>query len=147
MQYFYLILAFLCGAVYPIQGSLNGKLLTQVGHPIITAIVSFIVGLIGLLAFGIANKIPWSQFSAIRTAPWYTLLGGLLGAFYISTVVIILPRLGMVLTFSLIIAGQIVLSIIIDHFGLLGNAVKEISLGKTAGIILLIVAIFIIRKY
>lgn len=147
MQYFYLILAFLFGAIYPIQGSLNGKLLLQVGHPIITAIISFLAGLIGLLILGVANKIPWNQFLAIKNTPWYALTGGLLGAFYVATVVVILPRLGMVLTFSLIIAGQIIISIIIDHFGLLGNAVKEITLGKSIGILMLIISIIIIRKF
>jgi bacterial/archaeal transporter family-2 protein len=147
MQYVYLILAFLCGAIYPIQGSLNGKLLNNVGNPIITAIISFLAGLIGLVVLGIVNRIPWSQFSAIKTTPWYTLTGGLLGAFYVATAVIILPRLGMVLTFSLIIAGQITLSIIIDHFGLLGNPVRLISFGKIAGVLLLGIAVFLIRKY
>ena len=147
MQYIYFILAFLCGAVYPIQGSFNGRLLTHVGHPIITAIISFIVGLIGLIAVAVINRVPWSQISEAKNVPWYAWTGGLLGAFYISTVVIVLPRLGMVMTFSLIIAGQIVLSILMDHFGLLGNAVKEISLGKVAGLLLLVLGIILIRKY
>jgi bacterial/archaeal transporter family-2 protein len=147
MQYIYFILAFLCGAIYPIQGSMNGRLLTHVAHPIITAIVSFLVGLLGLILYGIVTKVPWQQTAEIKNAPFFSLLGGLLGAFYVGTVVIILPRLGMVLTFSLIIAGQIVLSLIIDHFGLLGNAVRQISLGKMLGVILLGISIFIIRKF
>jgi bacterial/archaeal transporter family-2 protein len=147
MQYIFLILAFLCGAIYPIQGSLNGKLLSYTGNSIITAIISFLAGLFGLIVVGFLNKIPWQQAFAVKNAPWYTLTGGLLGAFYVATVVIVLPRLGMVLTFSLIVAGQIVLSVIMDHFGLLGNAIREISLGRTAGLILLVIAIILIRKY
>lgn len=147
MQYVYFFLAFLCGAIYPVQGSMNGRLLTHVGHPIITAIISFLVGLIGLFLYGIATNVPWQQTTEIKNAPFFSLLGGLLGAFYVGTVVIILPRLGMVLTFSLIIAGQIILSLIIDHFGLMGNAIRQISLGKILGVLLLGISIFIIRKF
>jgi bacterial/archaeal transporter family-2 protein len=147
MQYIYLILAFLCGAIYPIQGSMNGRLLTYTGNSILTAIISFLVGLVGLISLGIVKKVAWNQLLLTQSAPWWTFLGGLLGAFYVATVVIVLPRLGMVLTFSLIIAGQIVISVAMDHFGFLGNAVREISIGKIAGLILLGFSIFLIRKY
>jgi bacterial/archaeal transporter family-2 protein len=146
MQYIFFILAFLCGAIYPIQGSLNGKLLTHTGNSILTAIISFLAGLIGLIIFGLINKTPWSQIMAAKNAPWYAFTGGLLGAFYVATVVLVLPRLGMALTFSLIVAGQIVISVIMDHFGLLGNPVREISLGKLVGLVLLVVAVVLIRN-
>jgi bacterial/archaeal transporter family-2 protein len=147
MQYFFYILAFLCGAIYPIQGSFNGKLLSHVGSPIITAIISFLAGLAGLVILGFVNKVHWQQLLLVKNAPWYAWTGGLLGAFYVATVVIVLPRLGTVLTFSLIVAGQLVLSIIMDHFGLLGNTVRELSLGRLAGIVLLVIGIVLIRKF
>jgi bacterial/archaeal transporter family-2 protein len=147
MQYFYLFLAFLCGAIYPIQGSMNGRLLTHTDSSILTAIISFFVGLIGLVTLGIFKKTDWQLLAKLSEAPWWALLGGLLGAFYVSTVVIILPRLGMALTFSLIVAGQIALSVLMDHFGLLGNEVRQISFGKTIGLILLVIAVFLIRKF
>ncbi len=146
MQYIYFILAFLCGAIYPIQGSLNGKLLTVTGNSIITAIISFLAGLAGLIAFGFINKTPWQAILAAKSAPWYTFTGGILGAFYVATVVIVLPRLGMAMTFSLIVAGQIVLSVIMDHYGLLGNPIRQISIGRLIGLFLLLIAVILIRK-
>lgn len=147
MQYIFYILAFLCGAIYPIQGSFNGRLLTHVGSPIITAIISFLAGLVGLIVLAFVNRVQFHQLLLVKNAPWYAWTGGLLGAFYVATVVIVLPRLGMVLTFSLIVAGQLVLSIIMDHFGLLGNTIRELSLGRLAGIILLVIGIVLIRKF
>ncbi len=96
--------------------------------------------------YGFFNKIPWLQILAAKNAPWYTFAGGLLGAFYVATVVLVLPRLGMALTFSLIVAGQIVISVIMDHFGLLGNPIREISLGKLIGLALLVVSVILIRN-
>jgi transporter family-2 protein len=147
MQIIYVILAILCGAIYPIQGSVNGKLINYVGHPIITAIISFFVGLTSLIVIGFLGKVPWHQAIAAKNAPWYAWTGGLFGAFYIATVVLVIPRLGMALTFSLIVAGQIALSIIFDHFGLLGNPVREISFGRFVGVLFLVAAIVLIRKY
>jgi transporter family-2 protein len=147
MQYIFYILAFLCGAIYPIQGSFNGRLLTHVGSPIITAIISFLAGLVGLIVLAFVNRIQFNQLLLVKNAPWYAWTGGLLGAFYVATVVIVLPRLGMVLTFSLIVAGQLVLSIIMDHFGLLGNTIRELSLGRLSGIVLLVIGIVLIRKF
>ncbi len=146
MQYIYLILAFLCGAIYPIQGSMNGRLLNYTGNSILTAIISFLVGLIGLVSLGVYKKVDWVQLTTIKDAPWWAFLGGILGAFYVATVVVILPRLGMALTFSLIVAGQITLSVILDHFGLLGNPVRQLSIGRLIGLVLLVVAVVLIRK-
>jgi bacterial/archaeal transporter family-2 protein len=146
MQYIYLILAFLCGAIYPIQGSMNGRLLTYTGNSILTAIISFLVGLIALVTLGVFKKVDWVQLTTLKDAPWWAFLGGILGAFYVATVVVILPRLGMALTFSLIVAGQITLSVILDHFGLLGNPVRQLSIGRFIGLVLLVVAVVLIRK-
>jgi transporter family-2 protein len=71
----------------------------------------------------------------------------LLGTFFVAGIVMLLPRLGVVLAFSLVIAGQMLASIVFDQFGWLGVAVKEISMGKIAGVILLIIAVVLIRKY
>ena len=147
MQIIYIILAILCGAIYPIQGSVNGKLINYVGHPIITAVISFLVGLTSLILIGILGKVPWNQAIAAKNAPWYAWTGGLFGAFYIATVVLVIPRLGMALTFSLIVAGQIALSIIFDHYGLLGNPIREMTLGRLIGVLFLIAGIVFIRKY
>ena len=65
-----------------------------------------------------------------RQTPWWVWTGGLLGTFFVAGIVILLPKLGVVLAFSLVIAGQMVASILFDQFGWLGVAVREISLGK-----------------
>ena len=94
------------------------------------------------------TKIPVSQvITSAKTAPWYLWLGGLLGAYYVSTVIVIMPRLGVALTFGLIIAGQMFVSLILDHFGWLGVPVKPISWGKVAGALLLIAGVVVIRKF
>jgi transporter family-2 protein len=119
----------------------------MVGGPVVSALVSFSVGTIGLLLYlVIARQI---DFNAIpfRQTSWWMWIGGLLGAFFVAGIVILLPRLGVALSFSLVIAGQMAIAILFDHFGWMGTTVREISLGKIAGALLLIAGVFLIRKF
>ena len=59
----------------------------------------------------------------------------------------LLPRLGVVLSFSLVLAGQMFAAILFDQYGFLGLAVREISPGKIIGAVLLIAGVILIRKY
>ena len=147
MQYFFIFLAFLCGVVFPTQAGLNGKMTKLVESPILAAFLSFLTGLITLGIYAVVVRIPLKQLTYAQNAPWYVWLAGVLGAFYVSTVVMLIPRLGVAFTFGLIVAGQMAISMVLDHFGLFDLPVKPISLGKIIGAILLIVAVILIRKF
>ena len=74
-------------------------------------------------------------------------IGGLLGAFFVAATVTLVPRLGVAMTFSLIVAGQMIVTLIIDHYGLLGVPVKEVNLARIAGIVLIAGGVVLIRKF
>ncbi|HEX6278510.1 MAG TPA: DMT family transporter, partial [Pyrinomonadaceae bacterium] len=84
---------------------------------------------------------------AAKEAPAIAWVGGLLGAFFVASAVTLVPRLGVAMTFSLIIAGQMLVTLVIDHFGLLGVPVKEVSLPRVAGILLITAGVIVIRKF
>ncbi len=140
-------MALISGAILPIQATINFRLSKNVGGPIIAAFISFAVGTIGLLLYLIISK----QFNfrelVAQPSPWWIWIGGLLGVFYVIGIVILVPRLGVALAFSLVIAGQTITAIIFDQFGWLGVAVREISLGKIIGALLLIAGVVLIRKF
>lgn len=148
MSYYAFIgLALLCGAVFPIQAGLNGKVTKLVGNPILTSAVSVSVGLASILIYAIVTRTAFQPLVSIKEAPWYVWTAGVLGAFYVSAVIVIVPRLGFTLTFGLIVTGQILVSVLFDHFGVLDNPVKEITIGKAIGVGLLLVAVLMIRKF
>lgn len=66
--------------------------------------------------------------NTIKGVRWWMLAGGLFGAFYIFTTIFASPKIGFANMFSLVICGQIILAILFDHFGLLGNDVHLITL-------------------
>jgi len=70
-----------------------------------------------------------------------------LGAIFVTATVLLLPRLGVAMTFSLVIAGQMLITLVIDHFGLLGVPVKEISLARVLGVVLIVAGTILIRKF
>ena len=71
----------------------------------------------------------------------------MIGAFYVAAITFIVPTLGTALTFALIIAGQLLAAMVIDHYGWLGMSVHEITAGRIAGAVLLIAGVILIQKY
>jgi len=111
-----------------------------------SAFVSFAVGTVALMLFLIVSGQFKFEFVSSQS-PWWIWTGGLLGTFFVAGIVILLPRLGVVLSFSLVLAGQMFAAILFDQFGWMGVAVREISMGKIIGALLLIVGVVLIRKY
>lgn len=145
--YFYILLALAAGAMMPTQAATNNKMALVVGSPILSAFISFLVGTIALFAYVVASGIPLANIATAKAAPAIAWIGGLLGAFFVTATVTLVPRLGVAISFSLIIAGQMIVTLIIDHFGLLGVPVKEVSLARIGGILLISAGVILIRKF
>ena len=145
--YFYLLIALLAGAMMPTQAATNNKMAAFVDSPVLAAFISFFVGTIALLAYLLLTGIPLANITGVREAPAIAWAGGLLGAFFVAASVTLVPRLGVALTFSLIIAGQMIVTLVIDHFGLLGVEVKPVNWPRMAGIILITGGVVLIRRF
>lgn len=141
------LLTVITGGILPIQAGINSKLSKVVGSPVIAALISFLVGTLALLLYLAITRRDIVQWSGIRSAPLWLFAGGLIGAFYVAIITLIVPGLGAALTFSLVVAGQLLAALVIDHNGWLGMAAREISLGRVLGVLLLIAGVLLIRKY
>ncbi|HVQ55139.1 MAG TPA: DMT family transporter [Pyrinomonadaceae bacterium] len=146
-SYLYILIALLAGAMMPTQAATNNKMAVVVESPILAALLSFLVGTIALFAYALLTGESISNLGLAKNAPPIAWVGGLLGAFFVAAAVTLVPRLGVAMTFSLIIAGQMIVTLIIDHFGLLGVPVKEISFARIAGILLITSGVILIRRF
>lgn len=146
-NYFYILLALAAGLAMPTQAAINNKLAEHTHSPVLAAFVSFTVGTVALFLYIVATGIPLSNLLSAKNAPAIAWTGGLLGAVFVAAAVILVPKLGVALTFSLIIAGQMVITLVIDHFGFLGVPVKEISLVRLFGVTLITIGVVLIRKF
>ena len=146
--YLYILLAVVAGAMMPTQAATNNKMAVVLGNsPILAAFISFFIGTAALFIYVIASGTPLGDIAAAKSAPPIAWIGGVLGAFFVTATVILVPRLGVAMTFSLIIAGQMIVTLIIDHYGLLGVPVKEISIARIGGILLITAGVVLIRKF
>ncbi len=138
-------MAFLAGAFLPIQAGLNSKLGRAVESPLHASMFSFIVGTVGMIVYILLARQTFS-WEGIREAPTYVWVGGLMGAFYVTVIILAFPRLGPGLTFGLVVGGQMIISILSEHYNVLVTQQQPISLMKIAGIVLVITGVIIIRR-
>lgn len=146
-MYFLIILAVVSGAVLPIQAALNAKMGKAVGDPVYAAFISFVVGSVGLLIYSLITRVDLTQISNASTVDWSVWTAGLLGAFYVAAVIILVPKIGAALTFGLVIAGQLTFSLLLDHYGLLGLTVHQFNWQRLMGILLIIGGVLLIRSF
>ncbi|MBX3291799.1 MAG: DMT family transporter [Acidobacteria bacterium] len=144
---FFIVLALVAGIMVPLQGAVNNKLAGALESPILASFISFVIGTLSLLVFVIVSGTGFSGLASAKNASAVAWTGGLLGAFFVTASVVSIPKLGVALTFSLIVASQMLVTIIIDHYGLLDVPVKEASLPRIAGVLLIIVGVVLIRRY
>ena len=147
LQFLYILLAVIAGAVLPLQAGLNVQLGKSVNQPIFAAFASFLIGSLGLLVYLFILKVDFSSVSQTRSVSPWVWIAGILGAFYVAAVIILAPRLGTALTFSLVVTGQMVISLILDHYGLLGLPVKHINWQRLVGVAFLITGVLLIRRF
>lgn len=145
----YYLLALISGTFITTQVGINGKLLPFAQSPILTSLFSFVVGTIGLgivyIAAICSRQELWPNLQVITQSSWWMWTGGLFGAFYIFSTVVCLPKIGVANMLSLVVAGQLILAIVFDHFGILVNSVHAITPQRSIGVILLIVSVYLIQ--
>lgn len=147
MVWIFVLLALVAGAVLPVQVALNARLGSALGAPIYGALTNFLVGSVGLLVFFLATRTPIPAPARATALPPSAWLGGALGAFYVLMTVVLVPRLGTALTFGLVIVGQLVVSLVLDHFGLFGLSVHRANVGRVLAVLLVVVGVALFRRY
>jgi bacterial/archaeal transporter family-2 protein len=147
-NFYYMLLAFIAGVGFTTQAGLNGKLSTNLGSPVLTTLVSFIVAAIGLaIAYLLlvclhAQSVPTME--NIQQCRWWMWIGGLFGALLIFTTIFATPKIGFANMFSLVLLGQLLIAVVFDHVGFLGTF-HSLTLLRGIGIVLLIVSVYIIQ--
>ena len=135
----------LAGAATALQGPTNAKLVTAVGSPLNAAFVSFAVGTValGVLALVLQTR---PDVGAMKALPWWAWMGGLYGCAFVVSAAWGVPRLGVATTITVMIAGQLLLSLALDHFGALGVEKQPLSLGRIVGVALVIGGVVLVRR-
>ncbi len=146
-KYIFVIIALLIGGLLPVQGSINSHLSSLLKHPLQAAFVSFFVGTLALLFLNVFLKTEVPAAKELVKIPFYLFLGGLLGAIYVTSAIVLIPKIGITSLLAASIAGQLIISSLIDHFGFFNVPIHPISFGRVAGIALLATGTFLIQRF
>jgi transporter family-2 protein len=133
------------GCLVGMQAPINSRLGKTVGS-LQAATVSFLVGTIALLVIAAFVRGGLGNLAHATRAPWWALVGGLLGAVYVSVALVAVRTLGASGLTAVVITGQLVISVAIDRFGLLGVARQAIGVQRIAGLALLAAGVLLVVR-
>ena len=142
------LLAIAAGACIAIQAPINAMLGRGLGMPVAAAFISFVSGAL-LLALVMVATASFEGKAPDWRGPdlWLFIAGGALGTVYVTTAIFLTPRIGAAAVMAFAVSGQLLAGILLDRIGFLGMAVREISVGRIAGAMLLVVGALMIRFY
>ncbi|WP_439256633.1 DMT family transporter [Lonepinella sp. BR2271] len=144
------IIGIVAGGMGAMQTAINGALGHELHSPLLSALISFAVGTLCLFLFINAQRqpiLPALHQAAKAKLPTWVWFGGSLGALFVFGNVLLVPELGTGQTVIFALAGMIIGSQCIDHFGILGAVKKPLQLMQFIGLVLLLTGIAIIRLY
>ena len=142
---FYVILTIVAGILVTIQGPINVQLGKTIGNSYWSTLVTFIVGGLFMLIFALVTKQTTSVGTEQSFKLWQ-LLGGIFGAIYVVSVIIVMTVLGVGTATVLLLFAQLVTSMVFDHFGWLGTQIRPFDVYRAVGVILMAIGIYLINK-
>ena len=141
---FYLLIVG-AGVSVALQQVLNANLRIELGSAWWAGFISYLVGTLAMLAVAIASGGPLLSWTMAARTSWVSWTGGIFGAIFIATAILMLPRFGAATVLALIVVGQMLGSLRFDHFGLLGIPQHPVNPIRLAGAAFLIFGVVLIR--
>ena len=146
MKFFSLFtIGIIAGSMIPIQSILNsalGKKTGNLGSVLILTIISISVLLILIIL--LPNTANLKSIPGV--AEWYLYIGGVLGVAILAAPIFLIPKIGATSTLTALVVGQLLLALIIDHFGLFSFPKIEINLMRIMGLVALVLGAFLIKQ-
>lgn len=130
----FIIAAIVSGAVVPFQAGANALLGRTLGHPLWGTAASLCVSFACILPIMALVRVEAPTLSHLAQAPRWIWIGGVVGVVYITGALMLAPTLGAAGFVTAAIAGQMLASIIIDQWGLVGLPQKPVSLSRLTGL-------------
>ena len=138
----YMSIAFFLGVLMAIYLPMNSSISRYVDSPITANITFFLIALLtSILLFFLNGQ--FESLNKIKEVPVYLYLTGFISAFMILGTTFLIPHLGARKFFILLISGQIIMAIVISHFGILESPKDPISMKKLIGAFVVIMGAFI----
>lgn len=142
-----LVLTLLAGCLMPVQPAINAVVAQWMHSAYLAAFFSFLTGTLVLGLVCLVLRLSWPDGRILGSLPWWAWTAGAMGAFFVTMTILAIPRLGAMTVMALLVAGQMVMSMVMDHYGWLGIPAQPISPGRILGAMLLLSGVVLIRKF
>ena len=137
----YLIWALLAGAFIPLIGILNGRVGRALGEPFYASVMLFGVAIILALVVSVIFGKAAPSVQNLQTLRPMDYTAGFIVAFYVISATVLAGKIGVANFIVMAVSGQIMFSLMIDHFGLFGAPVKPINMTQLVGAVLLLIGL------
>ncbi|MGM0563273.1 MAG: DMT family transporter [Pseudomonadota bacterium] len=140
------LFAVLAGGLVATQGGINAQLGKALQQPVLASLISFSVGTALLAAVVLTTTSQLPSLKVITGQPLYLYIGGFLGAIFVTTNIVLIPRIGVANMVLGAFVGQIILSLAIDHFGWFGVPQHPVDLTRLSGAALMVLGLVLISR-
>lgn len=147
MKAFSLLMAAAVGALLPLQALINARLGQSTHGPLFASMASFCVGSVALLCCWFALRPAAIDVATLSRMEWWGWTGGLIGALFVLAATVLVPRLGAAGLICAVVFGQMLGSLLLDHFGVL-HARQPIDPMRVLGAVLVAAgALLVVRPW
>ena len=138
------LLALVSGALIPVQAAANAALSRSIHDNIpFAAGTLFVVAGLATALVALTQGATLPAWTELRGAPWWSDSAGLIVAFSVITLTFLAPRLGVGTAISLIVTGQVLAALTIDHFGLMRSLTVPLSPVRLGGSALIVIGVYL----
>lgn len=147
MNIFILVIAaVVVGALIPIQSAAHAGTARYLGDVSYAVFLSFAIGLVLVSAYILIKKPAMAHGALSLDFPKYILLGGCISVIYTIAITYLSPRLGVGNTLFIIVLGQVSVSLLVDHFGIMGAVKQELTPARVLGVALILSGVYLTKK-
>lgn len=142
-----LVIAFVAGTLITCQVGSNSQLKKSLGQPLPALLVNYTLGISAVFLYTSLKQVPIPSAGKVFQTPWWGWLGGLFGAVYGLTAIVLASRFGAATLTAVVVTGQLACSVVLDHFGWLSFDTHPASLPRIAGCVLMVIGLILIAKF
>lgn len=148
MTVVFILMAIGAGVFMVVQSNINGQVRVRLADPWQAALVSTTVSTLSLfIVSAVSSRRLVPPLGRLTGGPWWLLTGGLLGACIVAASLFLVSKIGSGVLFALLVSGQMLAAMVMDHFGVLGLPVHHVNGQRVLGAILLLVGVALIRVF
>ncbi len=141
------VLAAVAGAANPAQAGANAALRKALDQVLLATMFAYLSGLVGILVISLIARQPFPSPDKFSSVPWWAWTGGALSIGATLAGAAFAQRMGSGVFTGISVTSSVAMSLVLDHYGLLGFKVHPASWPRILGCVLMIGGLWLTAKF